>query len=168
MLGSTEGVINQILLGTGLINESIGFLSNPNIALFSIIAVNVWIGIPFNLLLISTGLSNLPDDVYEAASIEGASSLQQIFYITLPMLKPVLLVVIMLGFIYTFKVFDLVFIMTGGGPINATEVLSTVAYRYSFVNFDFGLGAAAANILFIILFLISLVYLMMTKTEDVK
>ncbi|WP_246021090.1 carbohydrate ABC transporter permease [Paenibacillus lentus] len=86
---------------------------------------------------------------------------------TLPMLRPVIMVVIMMGFIFTFKVFDLIFVMTAGGPVNATEVLSTLAYKLSFDQFNFSQGAAASNILFIILFIVSLIYLRMVRSDEV-
>ncbi|WP_042352427.1 carbohydrate ABC transporter permease [Bacillus massiliigorillae] len=164
---SGDGVINQMLINSGIIDSPIAWLSDPNVALWSVIITNIWIGIPFNMLLLSTGISSLPEDVYESASLDGASWYHKLVHITLPLLKPVILVVLMLGFIYTFKVFDIVFVMTGGGPINSTEVLSTLAYRFSFNEFQFSLGAAAANVLFVILFVVSLVYLKMIKNDEV-
>ncbi len=166
IMGSSEGLFNQMLLSLHIINEPIGWLSSPNVALWSVIIANIWVGIPFNMLLLSTGLSSLPQDVYESASLDGASWWQKLVHITLPLLRPVIMVVLMLGFIYTFKVFDIVYVMTGGGPINSTEVLSTLAFRYSFTDFDFSLGAAVANVLFLILFAISLVYLRMIKKDE--
>lgn len=168
MLGSESGIMNQLLLTIGMIDHPIQFLSSTTLSLYSIIFANIWVGIPFNMLLISTGLSNLPNDIYESASLDGATAFQKFFHITLPLMKPVLLIVIMQGFIYTFKVFDLVFVMTGGGPINSTEVLSTFAYRQSFGDFQFSLGATTSNILFIIMFIISLYYLFLNKKESEK
>lgn len=169
MMGSEAGIANQVLLSIGLISQPIQFLSSTSFALYSIIFANIWVGIPFNMLLISTGLSNLPEDIYESASLDGATAFQKFFYITMPLLKPVLLIVVMQGFIYTFKVFDLVFVMTGGGPLNSTEVLSTFAYRQSFSDFQFSLGATTSNILFVIMFVISLYYLYLNKKgEDNK
>ncbi|MFC4403007.1 carbohydrate ABC transporter permease [Gracilibacillus xinjiangensis] len=166
IMGSNEGIFNQMLLSLNLINEPIGWLSSPNVALWSVIIANIWVGIPFNMLLLSTGLSSLPQDVYESASLDGANWWQKLVHITVPLLRPVIMVVLMLGFIYTFKVFDIVYVMTGGGPINSTEVLSTLAFRYSFSDFDFSLGAAVANVLFFILFAISLVYLRMIRKDE--
>lgn len=167
MMSDSVGVINEMLLYLNFIESPIQWLSNPDIALWSVIIANIWVGIPFNMLLLSTGISNLPTEVFEASALDGANWIKRTFYITLPMLKPVILVVLMLGFIYTFKVFDLVYVMTGGGPINSTEVLSTVAYKFSFEDFNFSLGSATANILFVILFLISLIYLRMMKDDEV-
>ncbi|GAK13128.1 carbohydrate ABC transporter permease [Geomicrobium sp. JCM 19039] len=166
MMGSSEGIFNQMLMSVGIIDSAIPWLSSPEVALWSIIIANIWVGIPFNMLLLSTGLSSLPEDVFESASLDGANGFQKLVHITLPMLKPVILIVMMLGFIYTFKVFDLVFVMTGGGPLNSTEVLSTLAYRLSFNEFNFSLGAAAANVLFLILLVVSLVYLWIMQKDE--
>lgn len=167
MMASNEGVFNQLLLSWGMIDNPIPWLSDPKIAIWSVIIANIWVGIPFNMLLISAGLSSLPEDVYESASLDGANAFQKFIHLTLPLLRPVITVVMMLGFIYTFKVFDLVFVMTGGGPVHATEVLSTVSYRYSFDEFQFSMGAASANVLFFILLLVSLVYLRLIKKDEV-
>ncbi|MCY8047346.1 sugar ABC transporter permease [Bacillus haynesii] len=167
MMASNEGVFNQLLLSWGMIDNPIPWLSDPNIAIWSVIIANIWVGIPFNMLLISAGLSSLPEDVYESASLDGANAFQKFIHLTLPLLRPVITVVMMLGFIYTFKVFDLVFVMTGGGPVHAAEVLSTVSYRYSFDEFQFSMGAASANVLFFILLFVSLVYLRLIKKDEV-
>ncbi|WP_195258408.1 carbohydrate ABC transporter permease [Bacillus paralicheniformis] len=167
MMASNEGVFNQLLISWGMIDNPIPWLADPKIAIWSVIIANIWVGIPFNMLLISAGLSSLPEDVYESASLDGANAFQKFIHLTLPLLRPVITVVMMLGFIYTFKVFDLVFVMTGGGPVHATEVLSTVSYRYSFDEFQFSMGAASANVLFFILLLVSLVYLRLIKKDEV-
>jgi multiple sugar transport system permease protein len=119
------------------------------------------------MLLLTTGLSNIPYSIYEAAKVDGANAFQRFFYITLPQLRAAILAVLMLGFIYTFKVFDLVFVMTNGGPVNATELMSTFAYRLSFSEFLFSKGASVANILFLILFIVSLFYLRLLKEDEV-
>ena len=167
MMGGETGVINQVLLELGIIHRPIEWLTDPNMALWAIIIANIWVGVPFNMILLSTGLSSLPEEVYESASLDGANAFQKFLYITVPLLRPVILVVLILGFIYTFKVFDLVYVMTGGGPINSTEVLSTYSYTLSFTQFRFSLGAAAANVLFVILFIVSLIYLRMIQKGEV-
>jgi multiple sugar transport system permease protein len=118
------------------------------------------------MILIATGLSTMPEDVFEGALIDGANRLQRFWYITIPLLKQSLLAVLVIGFIKTFKVFDLIFIITKGGPVHATEVLSTLAYHESFTNFNFSIGATVANILFVILFLVSLVYMRLTDDAE--
>lgn len=167
MLSPSVGILNYIPMELGLISKPIAWLSNTNTALWGLIMTNVWIGVPFNMLLIATGINNLSTEVYESAQIDGANWYQRFTKITLPMLKPVLLIVLMLGMIYTFKVFDLVFVMTNGGPANSTEVLSTLSYRYSFDHFNFGLGASVANILFLILLIVAFFYIRMTKDDEV-
>ena len=127
--------------------------------MFSLIVANIWIGIPFNMILLSTGLTTIPREVKEAAAIDGANAPQAFFRITVPMLKPVIESVLILGFIYTFKVFDLVFVMTNGGPVNSTHLLSTYSYKLSFTLFKYSQGAATANILFVILLIVSVLYL---------
>ncbi|MNJ34328.1 carbohydrate ABC transporter permease [Paenibacillus bouchesdurhonensis] len=167
MFNQSVGIINYALLSIGFVDQPIEWLTHPELAMWSVIIANVWVGAPFNMMLLSTGLSSLPDDIYEAASIDGANKFKQFVYMTLPMLRPVIMVVIMMGFIFTFKVFDLIFVMTAGGPVNATEVLSTLAYKLSFDQFNFSQGAAASNILFFILFIVSLIYLRMVRSDEV-
>ncbi len=134
--------------------------------MIALIVANVWIGIPFNMILISTGLTTIPQELYESASIDGANKVQSFFRITLPMLRPTIESLLILGFIYTFKVFDLVFVMTGGGPVNSTHVLSTYSYKLSFDLFKYSKGAAVANVLFFILLIVSILYLKYVYTEE--
>lgn len=159
MFGTDVGVINFFLKSFGLIQGNIDWLTNTTTAMPAVIIANIWIGIPFNLILLSTGLTTIPAELYESASIDGASKIQSFWNITLPMLKPTIESVLILGFIYTFKVYDLVYVMTSGGPVNATQLLSTYSYKLSFELFKYSKGAAVANILFIILFFVSLLYL---------
>lgn len=166
MLSPDAGIINIILLNLGIIEQPIGWLQSQSTALWGPIFANIWIGVPFNMLLLSTGLSGIPEDVYESASIDGAGKLQKFFRITIPLLKPAMMSVLVLGFINTFKVFDLIFVMTGGGPVNATEVLATFSYKQSFTYYYFGEGAAVANVLLVILSLVALVYLYLMNKEE--
>lgn len=166
IFSTNGGIINEFLIGTQLIHRPIEWLLQPVTALWAVIITNIWIGIPFNMVLLITGLSTIPHDVYESANIDGATKWQQFIHITVPLLRPAIQSVLMLGFIYTFKVFDLVYVMTKGGPVNATEVLSTFSYRLSFTEFSFSKGAAVANILFVILLFVSLGYLRSIKAEE--
>ncbi len=166
MFNGDIGVINTALLSLHLISEPVHWLSSGNTAMASIIISNVWKGVPFNMILLATALTTLPKDVQEAASIDGANTVQRFIHITLPLLKPAMVSVLTLGFIYTFKVFDLVYVMTGGGPGSSTEVLSTLAYRNSFSEYNFSQGAAVANILFILLTLVGLIYIKIVSKEE--
>ena len=120
----------------------------------------------FNMILLATAITTLPKDLFEAASIDGAGKWQQFFFITVPLLKSAIISTLTLGFIYTFKVFDLVYVMTGGGPGSSTEMLSTLAYRYSFGEYNFSRGAAIANVLFVLLMIIGLFYIKIVMSED--
>lgn len=155
------GIINQFLMQIHVLKQPIEWLLNGNTAMVAIIIANIWIGIPFNMMLILTGLTTIPEEIYESAGLDGANKRQKLFLITIPMIKPAIMSVLTLGFVYTFKVFDLVWVMTKGGPVNATELVSTYAYRLSFEEFRFSNGAAAANVLFVILLCVGFLY---TKT----
>ena len=167
MLNATNGIVDEILMAFHLIDKPLGWLIHVNTAMWGVILANIWVGVPFNMILLSTGLSNIPDELYESASIDGAGAKQRFAHITLPLLRPAILSVLILGVIYTFKVFDLVFVMTGGGPVNATEVLSTYAYRQSFSEFNFSVGAAIANVLFLCLFVVGLGYIKTIRKDEV-
>lgn len=166
MFGTSVGIINQALVAIGVIAQPIEWLTQPHTAMFALIVANVWIGIPFNMILLSVGLSTVPQELYESASIDGANAWHAFWKITLPMIKPSIESVLILGFIYTFKVFDLVFVMTGGGPVNATQMLSTYSYKQSFTMFKYSEGAAIANVLFIILMVAAITYLKFAYTDE--
>lgn len=167
MLSPSNGIIDDILIFLNIIKEPIGWLIDEETAMWGVIIANAWIGIPFNMILLNTGLSTIPEQIYESASIDGANIFKRFIYITIPMLRTAMLSVLILGFIYTFKVFDLIYVMTSGGPVNATEVLSTYSYRLSFTTYNFSQGAAVANILFVFLFIVSLGYLALINKDEV-
>lgn len=166
MFASSGGIINQFLMGLHLIQAPIDWLLEPGSAMTAIIIANIWIGIPFNMMLLITGLTTIPEEIYESAYLDGANKIQTLFRITIPMIKPAIMSVLTLGFVYTFKVFDLVWVMTKGGPVNATELVSTYAYRLSFEEFKFSKGAAAANILFMILLVVGCFYIKLINDEE--
>ena len=157
------GPINRIgqLIGLG----PFPWLSDPDYALPATIVTNIWIGFPFNFILLYAGMRSIPEDVYEAAKIDGASFWERVAYITMPMLKPVSVAVLMLGTIYTVKVFDVVWIMTGGGPANGTHLLSTYAYQVGFSVLNFGQAAAIATLLVVLVLLLNLVQLLLQRSK---
>ena len=160
------GILNDLLMKLHIVSEPVDWLVSAGTALAAIIAVNCWVGIPFNILLLTSGLTGISDDIYESASIDGANKFQRFLYITLPLMKPAMLSVLMLGFIYTFKAFDLMYIMTQGGPFNSTDVLGTYAYSEAFTQYEFSKGSAIAMVLFVCLFLVGLFYLKLLSKED--
>lgn len=166
MFDTSSGVINDLFMKLHLISEPVGWLLSGGTAMAAVIAVNCWVGIPFNMLLLTSGLTGISQDVYESAEVDGANAFQKFLHITLPLMKPAIASVLMLGFIYTFKAFDLQFVMTSGGPLNATDVLGTYSYQLSFTQYEFSKGSAAAIILFCCLFIVGLFYLRMISKED--
>lgn len=166
MFSTDVGIINYFLKSIGLIRENIEWLTNPQTAMIAVIIANIWIGIPFNTILISTGLTTIPQELYESASIDGANGVQRFFRITVPLLRPTIESVLVLGFIYTFKVYDLVYVMTSGGPVNSTHLLSTYSYKLSFEMFQYSAGSAVANVLLLILMAVGMIYLKITMKGE--
>lgn len=158
------GLINDLLRRIGITGPE--WLTSTTWSMTAVIIMNCWVGIPFNMLLLLSGLSNINPEIYESAMIDGATSRHRFVYITLPLMKNSILATLMLGFIYTFRAFDLMFIMTSGGPLNSTDVLGTYAYQLSFTQFKFSKGAAAAMVLFVCLFVVGVIYLNLMRKED--
>lgn len=159
------GLVNFVLTSLNLIKEPIGWVTQGNTALITVIIVNIWLGIPFNTILLTAGITGLPNEVFEAATVDGANGWQKLVYLTIPLLRSTILATLMLGFIYTLRVFDVIWIMTKGGPANATEVLPTFAYRLSFINFNFGQSAAVSVIILAILLIAAVFYLKFSIQE---
>jgi multiple sugar transport system permease protein len=165
MLNGQYGVIN-LLVNVGPLDLGRDWLTGPNTALIGVIVANIWVGIPFNMVLLLAGLQGIPLTLYEAARVDGANPVQRFFYITLPQLRPVMIIVLLLGFIYTFKVFDLIFVMTAGGPVSATEVLPIYIYDIFFEFFRFGQGAAASILVLVFPIILSVIYLRLLRREE--
>jgi multiple sugar transport system permease protein len=163
ILEQDSGILNRTLMGLHLVNDPVPWLNSPSVALIAVIGVNIWIGIPFNVTLLYSGLAEIPDELYEAGQLDGATGWRAFFYITWPNLRSVAGVVLMLGVVYTIKVLDIILGLTGGGPANATQTLATQSYEKSFVDFKFGQGAALSNILIAISFVFAIFYLRSTR-----
>ncbi|MEV5964860.1 sugar ABC transporter permease [Kribbella sp. NPDC051952] len=163
ILEQDSGILNRTLSWLHVINEPVPWLNSPSVALIAVIGVNIWIGIPFNVTLLYSGLSEIPDELYEAGQLDGATGWRAFWYITWPNLRAVAGVVLMLGVVYTIKVLDIILGLTGGGPANATQTLATQSYERSFIDFKFGEGAALSNILIAISFLFAIFYLRSTR-----
>jgi len=166
VLDGDYGVLNYALTSLGLINDDRYWLIDSSTALWGTILANVWVGIPFNMLLLLAGLQGISVTLYEASATDGASAWQRFLTITMPLMRPVALSVLLLGLIYTFKVFDLIYIMTAGGPVNATTVLPIYAYDLTFVSFKFGTGAASAVIMLVALLVVATGYVWYTQREE--
>lgn len=159
-----SGLINNLLSKVGIAGPA--WLTSTSTAMIAVVIMNCWVGIPFNMLLLISGMSNISEDVYEASAIDGAGRMQQFWKITMPLMKDSILAVLMLGFIYTFRAFDLMFIMTAGGPLNSTDVLGTYSYMLSFTQYQFSKGSAVAIVLFLCLLLIGILYLLLLRKDD--
>jgi len=154
------GVVNGILAQLGLMDmaQPLNWLGEPDLALPAVILINVWAGYPFSLLMMLAALLSVPQSLYEAADVDGANGIQKFFRITIPMIKPVIASVALLDAIWSFRLFDLVFLTTGGGPLNATHVLATYTYRLSFESFEFGRASALSVMLLLFTMLLTIFY----------
>ncbi|MFI3211971.1 MAG: sugar ABC transporter permease [Eubacteriales bacterium] len=160
-----SGILNYALTSLGLIAEPISWLITQPYGLVSITLTNIWIGIPFNMMILLSGLQGLPQDVYESAEMDGATKIQQFFKITMPLLQPTIAILLMMGIIYTFKVFDLIYIMTKGGPARTSQTLPYFSYELSFQTYKFGEGAAVSVLIFMFIMVFGFFYLRTTKNE---
>src|SRR4051794_33661 len=163
ILEQDSGILNVTLERFGIIDSPIPWLTSPDVALIAIILVNIWLGIPFNLTLLYSGLQDIPEDLYEAGALDGATGWKAFWHITWPNLHAVISILLMLGVIYTLKVLDIILGLTQGGPANATQTIATQSYQRSFVEFKFGQGAALSNILILISLVFAVVYLRATR-----
>ena len=153
------GYLNRALLALGVLREPVNWLGDPTLAMGAVIVAYVWRTTPFNILLYHAGLRGIPRDYYEAASVDGASGWRSFWHITLPLLRPVIAVSLILRTAFGFMVLDEIFAITQGGPGNATWVAAWYTYRTAFQPpFNVGLGAASAWVLAVILALIGLAY----------
>ena len=149
LLNYEYGLVNYYLSVLGL--DRIEWLSKPAVAMPAVIMVDVWNTTSFVALLLLAGLQSLPEEPFEAARIDGASSTQTFLYLTLPLLRPTILVVLLWRLIDTFRIFDVVYLLTAGGPARATETVSIYVYRYGFQSFNLGFASAASYIMILIM-----------------
>ena len=165
------GAVFKWLMATdaGLINAALGerihWLSDPDMALVAVTLANVWYGTPFSMILIAAGLAGVPQELYEAAAIDGAGRVRRFFRVTLPILLPTLLAVLALSTIYTLRVFDLIWTMTRGGPVDSTNILPLWSFLNSFELFRFGAGAAIACLSLVLVLVVGLLYVRSLRTE---
>ncbi|MBD3625153.1 MAG: sugar ABC transporter permease [Rhodobacteraceae bacterium] len=138
------GVVNYALTSTGLVSGQLDWLGDPTLAMWALLLISTWRGYPFIMVSFLSGLQSIPKELYEAAEIDGASYWHKFWHVTIPELRPVIYGVALLDLIWTFQLFPLVWLTTGGGPGRATEVLSTMTFRLAFVDFEFAQASAVA------------------------
>ena len=157
------GAVNQVLQDVHLINQPIGYLLSPGWAYVTVLITNIWLGVPFFTVLLYSALQDMPPELKEAAMIDCAGPWQCLTRVTLPVIRPVIEVTFVLGFVFTVKVFDIVISLTQGGPANSTQLIATWAYNLSFQQFDYGAGAALNTVLLIIALLVAPIYIRLNR-----
>lgn len=162
------GYLNALLLKFNVIDQPIGVLGDPAIAWVGAILADVWIGTPFMAIIFLAGLQSIPEELYEAAAVDGAERWHQFRYVTLPQLKPVILIATLLSSIWTFVSFDVIWTMTRGGPINSTTTLVIYIYQTGIENGHFGRGAAYSVIGFLVLIVFAILYLRLYTGGDTE
>jgi multiple sugar transport system permease protein len=166
LLNDHFGIINYWLSSLGIIAEGKSWLGDPHTALLCVVIARVWQFYPFAMVMFLAGLQAIPLEQYEAASVDGASSFRKFYHITLPNVRSVTSVLLLLGVIWSFNDFNMVFVMTRGGPINASMVLPVLVREFSFVHFDLGKGSALSILIFAMLTSLSYVYLKILSRRE--
>jgi ABC-type sugar transport system permease subunit len=159
------GYFHAFLINWGLLPGGKGALDSSNTAMMFAVLVNSWKHFPFIMLMLLSGLQGIPQRLYDAARVDGATYIQQLRHVTIPLLKPILFVSLLIFTIWAINAFSIVYLLTGGGPGAATETITMYIYRLSFIGFDFGLAAAASVILFGIGLFFSLCYIYRMREE---
>ncbi|WP_240415872.1 carbohydrate ABC transporter permease [Paenibacillus periandrae] len=150
------GPINQMLMSFGVANPP-KWMADPDVALYCVMGLMVWVNIGYNMIVFMAGLQSIPNDLYEAADIDGASKIKQFFNITVPLLSPTTFFLLVTGIIGSFKVFDVIAVLTGGGPANSTTVVVYRLYETAFINLQSGYASAMAIVLLIFVLIITLI-----------
>ena len=161
-----NGVINYMLLATGLTDTKIEWLSSRQLALHAVTFINIWAGYPFYMVSLLAGLQGISSELYEAGKIDGANGRQLFRFITIPQLKPIIVSLAMLDFIWTMHQFTLIWMTTGGGPIRATEMLSTFTYKAAFSSYQFSQASASAFIILVLSMFVALFYVRQQRASD--
>jgi multiple sugar transport system permease protein len=165
LLNSEAGVVNAVLRSLGL--DPVNWLTSPGWSLVSVIVANIWIGVPFNLVLLYSGLQGISPQIHEAAALDGANAWQRFWHMTFPLLRPVSAITLLLGLVYTLKVFDIIWIMSRGGPADSSTTLATWSYQLGFGSLlpKFGPGAAVGNLLIVAALAFGLVYIRAVRRQ---
>lgn len=162
MFNGDVGVFNHLLTLMGF--AKISWLSHPQWAMFSVVVTNIWLGVPFMMITLLGGLQGIPDELYEAAKVDGANKWQQFWHITLPMLRTVSLVTVLLGFVWTFNMFNIIYLVTQDNP--HTDILATFAFKAFFVRGEYGLASAYAVVILMVLSVFSVAYLKVSGKQN--
>jgi multiple sugar transport system permease protein len=160
MLLSPNGVVNYLL------SSDLEWLSSPALALGAVTFINIWAGYPFFMVSLLAGLQGIPADLYEAATVDGANGVQRFFNVTLPQLRPIIISMMLLDLIWTSQQFALIWLTTGGGPINVTEMLSTYTYKLAFSRYEFALASTSAVLILLFSMVLAFFYVRHQRARD--
>ncbi|WP_346904922.1 carbohydrate ABC transporter permease [Faecalicatena contorta] len=161
-----NGVMDYLITVFGLGSGTIEWLSSRDMALKSVTLINIWAGYPFFMMSLLAGLQGISTDLYEASALDGASSVKRFFYITIPQLKPILVSLLMLDFVWTLQQFAMIWMTTGGGPVNSSETIGIIIYKEAFVKFQYSNASAAAVILLAVCTIIGVFYVKHQRAEE--
>ena len=167
IFNANYGVINGVLRSTGLISENINFLGNQATAMWSVIIAKSWNTFPWIAVMVLAGLQTIPDELYEAAAIDGANRWTQFWSVTIPQLRGVIVTVVLLSFIWNFQHFETIYVMTTGGPAGSTTTFSVAVYQEAFQSFDLGMAGAIGLLWMLLLSVIVGIYLYVGFGEEV-
>jgi multiple sugar transport system permease protein len=167
MLNDQSGIINHVLASIGLIDRPVLWLADPNLAMVSLIVVGTWSRFPFMMITVLAALSAIPDELYEAGAIDGATTFALFRHITLPLILPVSAIATLLQAIWIFNDFGLPFVLTGGGPANATTPLILLAYREAFQRFNIGYGTSLAVIAMVFMLGLGAIYMRLQSRQGI-
>lgn len=157
------GVVNDLLLKFGVIKESIAWLGTPGLSLLVVILAMIWMGVPFFAIMNLAALQSIPNDTYEAADLDGCGPVKRFFSITLPYIKPTVIMTLLLRTIWIFNSFDLIVVITNGGPASSSQTLPSYMYTRAFSSYDFGLASALGVVLMVVLAVYAVVFLRVTN-----
>ncbi len=166
ILDGRYGYLNYYLQRIGLIEKPLLWLTQPNLAFISTSFVDAWVGIPLVTMMFLSGLSAIPDSLYEAAKVDGANTVQRFFNVTIPSMKKIILIAFTLTTIWTFNSFNIIFVLTGGGPIGATETMMLRIYREAFGKYNLGISSTLSILVFLTLTVMSIFYWKQLEKED--
>ena len=166
MMLDPSGVLNYLMMTLHITSDKVSFLATRSIALQAVTLINIWSGYPFYMISILAGLQGISTDLYEASSLDGANTIQTYLRITLPQLKPILISLLMLDFVWTLQQFALIWMTTGGGPVNATETVSTYIYKQAFTKYQYSTASTGAVLLLIVCSIVGVLYVRQQRSED--
>ncbi len=166
MLLAPNGVVNYLLDTFNLTSGQVEWLSDPKLALIAVTFINIWSGYPFFMISMLAGLQGIPGDLYEAAKVDGASAVQRFWNVTLPQLRPIIIAMMLLDFIWTSQQFALIWGTTGGGPIDSTEMLSTYTYKLAFAKYEFALASTSAVLVLLLSMVLAFFYVRHQRARD--